>query len=251
MALSLRWVEAMNQPTLTKRVLLLLLLSLPMLTGAAGQGCGGEDSSVVKQDRVFTQYWLFYDANTDITYARATFRLGNAFGTLLELTDPAKVTFNEKALSYKNVPGWHEAEFPGRVTGTFVYSNVEGQRFTVSVPALPEATVQEALTIPAGKAYSFAWKGPPIAKDERLEVIVTGENKLDFSIVEQRSLGATDVVIGADKTRRFNAQGWLGVRRTKESTPKEAPDAGGMVWATSQPKDARVTWGSAGADGGM
>ncbi|MBL8937639.1 MAG: hypothetical protein JNM69_23960 [Archangium sp.] len=239
----------MNEPNV-KRVLLVWLLALPLLTGASGQGCGGEDSSVVKQDRIFTQYWLFYDANTDITSARATFRLGNALGTLLELTDPAKVTFNEKPLSYKSVPGWHEAEFPGRVTGAFVYSNVDGQRFTVQVAALPEATVQEALTIPAGKAYSFTWKGPPIAKDERLEVIVTGENKLDFSIVEQRGVGATDVVIGADKTRRFAAQGWLGVRRTLESSPKEAPDAGGMVWATSQPKDARVTW-SSGGDGGM
>lgn len=239
----------MNESTLTKRVLLVLLLSLPLLTGAAGQGCGGEDSSVVRQDRIFTQYWLFYDANTDVTYARATFRLGHALGTLLELTDPAKVTFNEKALSYKSVPGWHEAEFPGRMTGAFVYSNVDGQRFTVQVAALPEATVQEALTIPAGKAYAFTWKGPAIAKDERLEVIVTGENKLDFSIIEQRGVGATDVVIGADKTRRFNAQGWLGVRRTQESTPMEAPDAGGMVWVTSQPKDARVTWGG-NADGG-
>ncbi len=239
----------MTSTPLTRSSLLVLLLSLPLLTGASGQGCGGQDSSVVRQDRIFTQYWLFYDANTDVTYARATFRLGNAFGTLLELNDPAKVTFNDKALVYAPTPGWHEAQFSGKVTGTFAYTNVEGQRFSVPVSAIPEVSVPATLSIPAGQAYTFAWQGAAIAKDERLEVIVTGENKLDFSVVEQRGVGAKDLVIPADKTRRFNAMGWLGVRRTQESAPMQAPDAGGMVWSTMQPKDARVQWG-AGADGG-
>jgi hypothetical protein len=240
----------MTTTPVSRRVLAVLLLALPLLTGAAGRGCGGEDSSVVRQDRIFTQYWLYYDANTDVTYARATFRLGNALGTLLELTDPAKVTFNEKALAYVDVPGWHEAQFPGKVTGTFAYSNVDGQRFTVPVSAIPEVAAPAELSIPAGKAYTFAWQGPAVAKDERIEVIVTGENKLDFSVVDQRGVGATDVVIPADKTRRFNAMGWLGVRRTQESAPMQAPDAGGMVWSTMQPKDTRVQWGSA-SDAGM
>lgn len=232
-------------------MLLVVLLSMPLLAGASNRGCGGEDSSVVRQDRVFTQYWLYYDANADVTYARATFRLGHALGTVLELTDPAKVTFNEKALAFQEVPGWHEVQLPGRVTGTFRYTNVDGQRFLVEVSKLPETSLPMAMSIPAGQAYSFTWPGAPIARDERLEVIVTGENKLDFSIIEQRGIGAVDVVLPADKTRRFNAQGWLGLRRTLESTPRESPDAGGMVWATSQPKDARVTWGVTAADAGV
>ncbi|MBE2254165.1 MAG: hypothetical protein IAE78_31845, partial [Myxococcus sp.] len=241
-------------PSRSKLMFLVVVLSMPLLTGASARGCGGEDSSVVRQDRVFTQYWLFYDANADVTFARATFRLGHGLGTVLELTAPAKVTFNDKALSFQPVPGWHELQLPGRVTGTFVYANVDGERFTVEVPALPEVAVQSDLTIPAGRAFTFAWQGPPIARDERLEVIVTGENKLDFSIIEQRGVGAVDVVLPADKTRRFNAQGWLGLRRTLEAVARQSPDAGGVVWATSQPKDARVTWGAtstdAGADGG-
>ncbi len=245
----------MTSHTRSKLMLLVVLLSMPLLAGASSRGCGGEDSSVVRQDRVFTQYWLFYDANADVTYARATFRLGHALGTVLELTDPAKVTFNEKALSFQQVPGWHELQLPGRVTGTFRYTNVDGQRFQVEVSALPDTSLPMAMSIPAGQPYTFTWTGAPIARDERLEVIVTGENKLDFSIIEQRGIGAADVVLPADKTRRFNAQGWLGLRRTLESVPRESPDAGGMVWATSQPKDARVTWGAttaadAGSDGG-
>lgn len=239
-------------PTLfSKSTLLVLFLAAPLLTGAAGaRGCGGEDSSVVRQDRIFTQYWLYYDANTDVTYARATFRLGHALGTVLELTDPAKVTFNEKALSFQELAGWHEVQLPGRVSGTFVYSNVEGQRFSVPVMSLPDVGLPPALSIPAGQSYTLAWQGPVVARDERLEVIVTGENKLDFSVIEQRGTGAKDVVLPADKTRRFNAMGWLGIRRTQESLPSQAPDAGGMVWATMQPKDARVNW-APGGDAGV
>jgi len=67
---------------------------------AAGQGCGGEESSVVKQDRIHTAYWLYVDANTDITYSRATFRLGHVLGTVLELTDLATVTFNDQPAAF-------------------------------------------------------------------------------------------------------------------------------------------------------
>jgi hypothetical protein len=241
----------MNPTAFARLTSFVLLLSLPLLTGAAGRGCGGEDSSVVRQDRVFTQYWLYYDANTDVTHARATFRLGNALGTLLELNEPAKVTFNDKALAYVDVPGWHEAQFPGKVTGSFVYTNVDGQKFTVPIAAIPDVAVPAMLSIPAGKSYTFAWQGPPVKKDEFIEVVVTGENKLDFSTVFQRGVGATDVVLNAETTRRFNAMGWLGVRRTQASDPMQAPDAGGSVWSTMQPKDARVQWGATMGDGGV
>jgi len=93
----------MTSHTRSKLMLLVVLFSMPLLAGASSRGCGGEDSSVVRQDRVFTQYWLSYDANADVTYARATFRLGHALGTVLELTDPAKATFNERALSFQEV----------------------------------------------------------------------------------------------------------------------------------------------------
>lgn len=225
--------------------LVLLLLAVPLLTGASGQGCGGEDSSSVKQERIVTQYGLHYDANTDVTYARVTFRFGNAVGTVLELTEPASVTFNGKALSYQPVPGWHELKLPGRVVGTFVYTNVEGKTFTNEVAALPEVKNVEAITIPAGKAFTFAWQGPPVAKGELMQVAVSNENRLDFSIIDQRGVGATDLVIDAEKTRRFAAQGWLVLKRTLESDPKEQPGAGGFIWATTQPKDAKVTWTTA------
>lgn len=240
--------------SLLLRSLALTFLALPLLTGASGKGCGGEDSSSVKQDRVVTQYSVHYDANTDVTFARATFRFGNNLGTVLELTDPASVTFNGKPLAFQPVPGWHELQLPGKVVGTFVYQNVDGASFTNEVTALPE--VQHPATmaidptraapplISAGQSFSYAWQGPPVVKDELVQVTVSNENRFDFSVVDQRGVGATDLVIPADKTRRFAGAGWLVVKRTLESAPKEHPGAGGFIWATTQPKDAKVTWTS-------
>ncbi len=226
------------------RFLALTFLVLPLLTGVSGKGCGGEDSSSVKQDRIVTQYSVHYDANTDVTYARVTFRFGNNLGTVLELTDPASVTFNGKPLAFQPVPGWHELQLPGKVVGTFVYKNVEGASFTNEVTALPEVKHPEAMAIPAGQAFSYSWQGPAVVKDELVQVTVSNENRLDFSIVDQRGVGATELVIPADKTRRFAGTGWLVVKRTVESPLEEHPGAGGFIWATTQPKDARVTWTS-------
>ena len=52
------------------RNLLAFLLGITLMATA----CQTENSADVNQDRIYTQYELFYNANEDITYARAWFR---------------------------------------------------------------------------------------------------------------------------------------------------------------------------------
>ncbi|MGK0388363.1 MAG: hypothetical protein ACI94Y_001091 [Maribacter sp.] len=56
--------------------------------------CESDDSSSVEQDKNFTGYELFYNQNTDKTYARVQFRFENALETTLELDDPSTIIFD-------------------------------------------------------------------------------------------------------------------------------------------------------------
>ncbi|HBH48606.1 MAG TPA: hypothetical protein DDX98_08195, partial [Bacteroidales bacterium] len=78
--------------------------------------CEREDSADVNQDRIYTIYSLVYEADQDITYARAWFQFGSAVGTLLELSEPSNVSFNDQRLSFQNAFAYYEKSLPGKTT---------------------------------------------------------------------------------------------------------------------------------------
>ena len=111
----------------------LLALALPIILAS----CQKEDSSDVNQDKIYCVYELFYNQNSDKTVAIARFRFGTPTGTLLELTDPAGVTFNGDVLPYSVAYSGHAKEYAGQISsGSFVYTNTEGTVFTNSTPTM-------------------------------------------------------------------------------------------------------------------
>ena len=78
--------------------------------------CTIEDSSDVNQEKIYADYEVFYNSNTDKTLAVAKFKFGGATGTVLQLTDPAQVTFNGDKLAFKPIYSGHIKEFAGRIT---------------------------------------------------------------------------------------------------------------------------------------
>jgi hypothetical protein len=231
------------RPSVSRSFGYLMLVLAPFLLGAEEGGCGrGEDSKNVNQSRIFTQYWLLYDANTDTTYARATFRLSNALGTVLELKQPAVVTFNDKPMNFVGGWGWHEAQLPGKVTGLFKYTNVEAKAQSVEANSFPDIAPPAGLMSTApGKAFTVAFVGAPVASGERVEVVLSGPNKLDFSLILQTTVGAKEVVVSADQTARFNAKGWLGLRRYSEK-PVSGTEVGGSLTQSVYAKDVPLEW---------
>jgi hypothetical protein len=245
-AMALRMQSPVVPMTIFPRIrvpLLTVLLLSPLLLGAQDAGCGrGEDSANVNQSRIYTQYWLLYDAQTDTTYARATFRLSNALGTVLELKAPATVSFNGKPANFVAGWGWHEAQFAGKVTGSFSYTNSESVTSMTQMEAFPDIAIPEGLSkLAPGKAHTLQFGGPAVRAQERIEAVMTGPNKLDFSLVVQNTVGAKDVVVPADQTARFNDKGWLSMRRHLEK-PTTQTQVGGTTTTSVHTKDVSIEW---------
>lgn len=168
-------------------------------------GCDKESASDVNQDKIRTEYELFYNKNTDVTTAIARFRFGGATGTLLELDGEDKVTFNNEELPYSVWWGAHVKEFAGLVSGgTFAYTNLNNQTFTNSVPAFETIAFEDDFTtIQKGQANTITWVGTPLAANQYVGIFIGTWTWGQDALALQDGDGATNLVIGLNQINQL------------------------------------------------
>jgi hypothetical protein len=216
---------------------------LPLMVAADDTGCQSQDSSSVDQSKIYMSYWLYYNKNADVTYARAQFRFGGPTGTTLQLADGASVTFEGKTLTFNALLDWQEVDFPGKVSsGTFVYTDADNNRYTNPVPSITEIEFTTVpATISAAQSFQLVWAGSPIAEGENLEVVVVNTaNNFLFTRFDQGNVGATNVVLSASELNKLpRASSTLTLRRFRDYPLKQGTSLGGKITTTYQPLDRR------------
>ncbi len=205
--------------------------------------CQTEDSASVNQDRIFTTYELYYDANTDKTTARATFRFGSAVGTNLELSSPAEARFDNDVLSFNSIIGAYEKEYPGfKTQGTFRYTNNDNEVYTNQVGVLKTIAFPANFptSISRANAFTITWVGDALAAGERVDVVLTraGSSPL-VRVFTQAQPAATAIVLGADQLSQFTAGSFVSVAmyRYRVTDLVQKPEAGGFFSGRHQPAD--------------
>lgn len=172
-----------------------ILLLLAVLT-LGFTSCVREDSTNVNQDSIWVHYELFYDANTDVTTARATFRFGGATGTKLELTDPSFVSFDSEELSFKSVTARYEKDFPGYVNGgTFYFLDLDYNTFYNTVEMRPIDFQQPMGPIDNSSSFEIEWSGVAISDGELVSVWIDGENEGDAQLFLNGDDGDTSIIL--------------------------------------------------------
>jgi hypothetical protein len=158
--------------------------------------CEREDSADVNQDRIYTIYSLVYEADQDITYARAWFRFGSAVGTLLELSEPSNVSFNDQRLSFQNAFAYYEKSLPGKtMSGSFFWEDYDGLQFNNAV-SMKEIDFPSDLTeISQDQSFELFWEGMPLKNDEYVAVAINGNFEGDASIIWERGNGSQSIAI--------------------------------------------------------
>ncbi|MFN7118125.1 MAG: hypothetical protein ACK4TA_15100 [Saprospiraceae bacterium] len=163
--------------------------------------CESEESASVDQNKIYTTYELLYDQNTDKTYARAQFRFGNALGTILQLSAPAEVRFNNDVLDYKPILAYYEKEYAGKITsGTFTYEGTDGVAYSNSVNGLPNIDFPANFTaVTRNQANDFAWTGSPLAAREEVFLFLRNTTTTNLQTFYTNAVGATKMVLSAEK----------------------------------------------------
>lgn len=221
----------------TKTLIPALLIGIGLFTA-----CERENSSDVNQDRVYAEYRIVYDSETDISYARATFRFGSATGTLLELESPAHVEFNSVNLPWQNALAYYEKEYVGPLnSGMFKYSDLDGNVYDNSCTLTSSIQAPASLdTIYQSGAYALVWDGPALDVGEIVYVTITdGSISRTWS---ESSATETQIILDQSKLQDLDiGSATLYIERWEGQPLSEGTDAGGAVWSRYKGIDKTIT----------
>lgn len=209
--------------------------------------CAKEDSSDVNQDKIWTEYELFYNKNDDKTHAVARFRFGGSTGTLLELSDTsgAQVTFNGSVMPYNAWWGAHHLEFAGKLTsGTFSYKNTNGTVYTNAVPAGADTIAYPVGfdTIVKSQSETFTWIGNPLAPDQSVGIFVGSWAWANDALFYTEDDNATNMIFGVQAKNSLSlGQATVYMDRTVRKNTINGTSKGGTIRYTYRPLNVNVS----------
>ncbi|MBR9922116.1 MAG: hypothetical protein GYB31_14855 [Bacteroidetes bacterium] len=215
----------------------LFSLSLLLLSS-----CVREPSDSVDQDKIHTNYELFYNANEDITYARATFRFSNALGTKLELAGASIVLFDGEPLSWQPGLAYYEKKITGlQTTGTFEFEDTEGNTYTNAISLSEMQYPADLDTIDRSSSFELIWPGDPLNESETVTLTANGENEGDAKVFFTDDQGANSIILPANKLGEIgDGPGTLFLDYRYVPLITEAPGAGGLITGRYRPVNAEV-----------
>jgi hypothetical protein len=192
-------------------------------------GCPSELSESVDQSKIWTAYEVLYNKNENKTYALASFRFGNGFGTVLQLSSPSEVRFNGDLLAYNNLTGLYERTYAGLIAGgTFVFKDTKGTTYTntlASPTAIAFADAPNPIPMQRGMDYPLTWVGTALSANEDVAIL------LGTKLFYQINTGATSITLGGAVLNDLTAGAYIAYmdRYSISLTPAQTPSAGGIT----------------------
>jgi hypothetical protein len=192
--------------------------------------CEKEESKNVNQSRIYTEYELFYDENTNITYASAWFRFSDAVGKQLQLSAPSTIKFNNEALPYDQILNNYRKEYAGKInSGTFVFTDVDGKTYSNQVslaPAIANPANLEPIT--KDKSYTYTWVGDALKRNELVSLTIGSGTTIEVFL--QVAEGAQQLVLPLTQLNKLLAgTGNCQLDRVAEGNVSQATAVGGKT----------------------
>lgn len=138
------------------------------------------------EDLLYTTYFLYYDVQSNQTYAQAVFNYREE-GGLYQLPEGSSVYFDEEMLEYNAYGSYYELVKEGLdSSGVFRYVDVNGKEYVNTIGPLSLVSYDEHLdTIDLEKNFSFYWNGDLVTENEELVLNVYKNGTLVEKFVKQ------------------------------------------------------------------
>src|ERR1035437_9608774 len=138
-----------------KQLVNTLLASAILLSAFTFNSCK-KDNNTVDQDKIWAYYEVYYDKNQDKTFARTTFKFGNALGANLQLSAPATITFNGDVLTFQEALGYYEKQYASFISGgTFNYTDKNSITYSNSISNIRPITFPTIDTIHTTSSFTI------------------------------------------------------------------------------------------------
>jgi len=181
--------------------------------------CKKEASINIDQNRIYSDYAITYNQESNITKVSATFRVDHNSGKKVELTYPSRVGFNEQAMAWRNLGGFYETQFSGNVMhGSFTYFDTESNRFdNVGAVVNPIDLPFGMNNISKNGNFFLPWTGEALQHDEVVEVVISGGSQSGKETFQATVVGSSYISLPQYKLERLEA-GTAHIQISREKT---------------------------------
>jgi len=165
-----------------------------------------EKGDDIDADRIYSYYELKYDHSKDMTVAKAVLRMDGPEGVLIELSEPAEISFNGDQLLFNPENKEHLTTYAHLVdSGTFKYLNSDGNTINTSTPRLREISFPPIEIISRSEDLLFKWIGDPVGDKETIQLTLEGSERATTFLSSEQ--GVTEFLVPASEIKRLDRFG--------------------------------------------
>jgi hypothetical protein len=214
-------------------ILIVLVLILPALLGA----CLSNNSDLYDQEKIYSEFKLTYDSNTNTTKAEAVFHYLNSYGAEIGLKYPSEVRFNGNKLT--NYSSYSFKQYDGLIdSGTFEWKDYNGNVFKNSIKIRNIFFPDSLDNIVRNIGYNFIWRGRPLGINEKISLQINGKDGHFIQSFEPDSLGDTNILLTSDNLINFpSVTVILKLERSYQTSLSQKNSSGGTITGCYRPKD--------------
>jgi len=195
-----------------------------------------KDDSKPDGQRIYSKYYLDYDAGTDKTTASVSFSDNTTDGEQLKEQEKTSVYFNDDELAFDTVSQHYVKVYDGfKTSGTFKWEDdVNGFIFKNSASIEPAVLPASIDTISLSKGTSIKWQEAAVSAGETVNLIINGDDANDVTTVSTSTGGASSIAVDASDLSIYKAgkTAKLSLTRVKSVDAAERTNAGGVVSTT-------------------
>jgi hypothetical protein len=211
---------------------IMLLMSMFILTA-----CGDDSSGTYRQQRIYQQYALKYNASTDVLTASAVFRKSDRAGNTLTLESPSLVEFNGKGLEKKN--GNYSIDIRGLPNElTFEWKDADGLSYVNSFELTALITSNLPNHISRDSDLFVSWDGQSLQPeyDEFARLTIKSDRNSQINSATTRT--GNEVRIDDNDLRYLaSGPGLITLMRESEMPLTQSTEVGGhcsLSWTVDQ-----------------
>lgn len=208
---------------------------------AFSTACKREETIDVNQDKIYTEYELFYNRSELVTYVRAKFKHKRSSGNTLKLSPPSFVSFNSRLLSFNASTQQYETIYDSLVSvGVFNWQDNDGRYFTNPI-SINSIKLLAPDTLDRNSDQVLVWEGEPISINESIILFIGSNLTQSYQYITYDDINSKSIILKKETLSQFpEGELLLNLQRTYTPRLMETTDAGGKIIGNYRDSEQKV-----------
>lgn len=205
--------------------------------------CKKEASVNIDQNRIYSEYELVYDQESNQTTTSATFRVDHSSGKKIELVYPSRVGFNGEALAYRKMMGQYDNVRSGNnLNGSFKYFDNDQKEYTNASGEISPIDIPFGMnSISRNGNFFLPWNGAALQPGETVQVTIGGGSQTGSRTFNATAIGSSYIVLEQNQLNNLVAgTATIQISRQKTAGLQNSNLSGGRITTTYKGRKVQI-----------